>query len=938
MAQPTASSVEPNGVASPAPATVDAAVTPSSNPDSSQAVVPAKRKREDDVDANSLGHDDSKMDTDTTPPPLQDSPTLIRDIVDILTNYDTAPSLLQRPLREPESDDEPDAKRQKSTSSSTAPCIAQKAAQDQYTLLDDLAIDIDAVVQEQLKDLHAAARMDGARPNKKSQDAIAATNRFREKALEILRREMIYPRTAFDPMQRMSYDTAAAGSANRGSTILTVFGKTPQGRPLFSSLPKSVTHPDEKHPDLKHPSEFILPSIIKTTRLVPTRQLERSRTLGEVFGPTRPLLPLQPPKQPKPLTKGNVLGFSQPQLVERSSYRSPSYFSQRLSVGYYIDYSNTASSTTRATVQQHERAQDLAGHKPSTSEQEVAEMESLFRGAFSSFAPCRNDAGAVVPASLASRVHWYKVGQRDFSRLVEEVGRETQGEPEKTPAPETMEVDEDIIEDVIKNWDPALVDPALSNVMGKAKSDEDKEVDELLDEVSDMIVTLASHQRIRHLTLPSSQSRYSGDPANADMLTNSTGPTPSEDEEAAYQVLKAQLALIVKTLPPYAVAKLDGDQLNELLVDTKIEIHTEQSKGLLEDDSATQARARHQQQAAAVTAANAGRSSGHRTPGAPTYAAQFAPTNQYGTPTRPPMPQQNFYRQGQTPIQQPHPRPGAPHAIAPQPYRQPLGQPHRPANGYANHYVPQLAKSQTPYGHHGAPQYAAQQRPQQFHNTYGPNTPQHNSPAPRYQQPGYGQAYQPQPGTPTPANYGGYANGTSNIQPRPMSPQVRAGQYSPSPPLSQHARPVQHAQHPHPHPHHQQHPQMQPQHQRQYGTPIHRQQYATNGGHQTPSGNHAQGPTPYDQQRLMEQAQARARAAAQQNSASFGDKLSQGGPVAGGVGNYDASQYAGQRMNVVPVAGMIPPGVVNPSNFAPPGFHDTPSVHMQQQAPPDPSA
>ncbi|ROT35785.1 hypothetical protein SODALDRAFT_51214 [Sodiomyces alkalinus F11] len=831
-------------------------------------------------------------------------------------------------------------------------------------------MDVVAVVEEQLEELKSASRKDGPRPNKKTQEAILAITRFKEKALEILRREMIYPRTAFDPMQKMSYDTAA-GSANQGNTILTVFGKTPQGRPLFSSLPRSVTHPDEKHVALKQPSEFILPSIIKTTRLVPTRQMERSRTLGEVFGPTRPLLPLQPPKQPKPQTKGNVLGFSHPQLVERSSYRSPSYFSQKLSVGYYIDYSNTTSPTaTRATVH-HKRAQSLAGHKPSTSELEVAEMESLFRGAFSSFAPCKNDAGAVVPASLASRVHWYKAGQRDFNRMIEEVERKVEDvtESEKTPVPEPMEVNEDIIEDVIKNWDPALVDPALNNVMCKPKSDEEKEADELLDEVSDMIVTLASHQRIRHLSLPSSQNRYSADPANSDMLANSTGPSPSEDETAAYDVLKAQLALIIKTLPPYAVAKLDGDQLNELLVDTKMEVHTEQSKGLLDDESATQARARQQQQAA-VTATAASRSTGHRTSNAPTYGAQFAPANQYGTPTRPPVPQQTFYRQGQTPIQQPQPqpqphtvpRPGAPHAIAPQPYRPQLSQAHRPANGYANHYVPQLAKSQTPYGHHGSPQYTAQQRPPQYH-PYGASTPQHNSPAPRYQA-GYGQGYQAQPGTPTPGNYGGYPNGTPTIQPRPMSPQVRAGQYSPSPPLPQQARPAQHAQphqplSQHPHPHHQQHPQMQAQRQRQYaaphqnmpGTPINRQQYATNGAHQVPPGSLAQGPTGYmtstpdqnhhhqqqhqQQQRLMEQ--ARARAAAQQNSVSFGDKLSQGGPVAGmagmGVGNYDGAQYAAQRARMVGGTGPKPQSPVNAGNLARPGLNGTP---LMQQAPPTP--
>ncbi len=63
--------------------------------------------------------------------------------------------------------------------------------------------------------------------------------------------------------------------------------------------------------------------------------------------------------------------------------------------------------------------------------------------------------------------------------------------------------------------------------------------------------------------------------------------------------IASQLALIIKTLPPYAIAKLNGDQLEELLISTKVQISTDQYRGVMEeDDAAAQARLRAQQQAA----------------------------------------------------------------------------------------------------------------------------------------------------------------------------------------------------------------------------------------------------------------------------------------------------------------------------------------------------
>jgi hypothetical protein len=458
--------------------------------------------------------------------------------------------------------------------------------------------------------------------------------------------------------------------------------------------------------------------------------------------------------------------------------------------------------------------------------------------------------------------------------------------------------------------------------MGSKRDDAEKEADEILDEVSDMIQTLSSYQRIRNLTLPNSQNRQSSDPVTGDMLANS-GPQPSEDEQLTYNMLKAQLALIVKTLPPYAVAKLNGDQLDDLLISTKVEISTDNYRGVMEeDDAAMQARLRaqqeQQQQQHQQYQQQQQQAAQKRTPSI-SYQNHYSPqTHQYGTPVRTPAAPTQFYQhhQGgpaqrypqnyqQTPQQQRNFSAPSPHqARAPQP-----NQYGRQQNGYPTQYAAQLAKSQTPYGHQNM-QYANQQRPQ-----YG-QMQQQATPQTRFQQ------YQPpqqQHGTPTQVNYGAYTNGAGQQQQhqqRTMSPQIQA--YSPSPSTPQVPR---------------------------YGTPNQGMagQQKSYPANQTPAGQqqfsnsslgyHTTIPEA-QQQRILEQ--AKARVAAQERSAMFADKISQPG-VSGlaGIGlggsvdvnrlgaaraSMGSSQspkpptpVGGQRpMNGTPVSAHVPPHKVTP--------------------------
>lgn len=714
--------------------------------------------------------------------------------------------------------------------------------------------DIIAAVKASIADTESTRADDtGDRSNAEIEKQIRD---FRSKAVALLRREDAYPQTP--PVHHSDQDGADEFAVAR--PVLTVTGHAPQERRLFSSLAASG--------DIDW-SQVNLPAGVSITRVLPSSPQEKTLTLGEVFAPPRALHPLQAPKQPKTQAKGNTLDFYHPELTDRSPYRVNSYFSTKLSAGHFLDYRNaTPSSSVKA--RQHERQRSLAGKKPSTSELEMSEMETLFRGAFSSFAPCKDDTAAVVPSNVAGRMWWQRAGHQSFQNMIG-IGYYGDGDQADGEAGDVKagDFDENAVQEAIENWDDDVVDPTLEDVMGTKRGDEEKEADEILDEVSDMIETLASYQRIRNLNLPNSQNRPTSDPVTGDMLATS-GPQPSEEEQATYQMLKAQLALIVKTLPPYAVAKLNGDQLEDLLISTRVPVATDQYRGVMEeDDTALQARIRAQQQAAQANARP------HHTPNMQ-YANQYhTPAQQYGTPNRRQSQSQQYFRTGmpqnyQQGYQQPRQYPSSAHQRPPQP-----NQYSRP-NGYPSQYATQLAKAQTPFGHQNMPQYANQQRPQ-----YG-QMPQQGTPGARYPYQQQGYSHQ-QPGTPTQGHYSPYTNGSGmHQQQQRMSPLVPPRQpYSPSPNMQQNQR---------------------------YGTPNQAMgqgnRYSgtpSQGGQQQSStlGYHTVIPEAH-QQRILEQ--AKARVAAQERSTMFADKIAQPGvPGLAGMelgGAVDGNRLAAARASM----------------------------------------
>ncbi|KAL2194860.1 hypothetical protein P885DRAFT_41639 [Corynascus similis CBS 632.67] len=866
MASPTVAVAQVNGV------------SPLSRPDSPASINSStKRKRE--------SSDDNGADLNRGDPPKlpvngvhssQHRKSLVHDFYRVLES----PSLLKRPLPDSFSDGEPTSKRAKSEDGKPM-SIADKVTQGTYEALDDLVADIIHTADAQVKELETAATPGDA-------DVLAKTIALRTKALELYRQELAYPNVPRPTSGKQIF--GQQGPAASG-LVLTAIGAAPTARPLFTSLQRDAGKPLDEAP---------LPRGVTATKVLSEGYVSgeknvRVPTLGELFPSPRNLPPLQPPKAPKTATKSNVLTFYHPELAEKSKYRSGSYFSSNISAGHWLDYSN-ATPTTHAKTKQRERAQSLAGIKPSTTELEMSEMEALFRGAFSSFAPCKDDSGAIVPSGQVSRIWWQRVGRRNFAKIAE--AEEPEEETENGTATDSavaMELDEERVKEAIENWDETAIDPSIDHALGK-KSDHEKEVDDLLEEVSDLIETLASYQRNRNLTLPTSQDRYSADPVNGDMLRNGNlSHQPSEEEMTTYEALKAQLSLIIQNLPPYAVARLNSDKLGELAVSTKIEIRSDEYRGVMEDDEpARLARL-------AAQAATSNQRQAHRTPGASghyashQYQTQFTPSvRPVGTaqhfPQTPSRPQGNMYQRAPSsvPIPQPHQQ-VQPRAA--------------PATQFRPMYAPQLAKAQGPYGHSNMPhQFAGtptQPRMQQHanYNMGQPGTPNH-----RFSQ-GYPAGYQQH----------------QQIQPHPQHPQP-----SPHPQHSPHPQPIAHAQQP---PFSPQSPTPPQQHQQMarppYGSPgpgmppnaVPRQYAAGSPGPgMMPggAGGNGAGATrsnltgfatvmPEVQQRqLMEQ--ARARADAEQRASGHMGKVTQGEVVGlagiGLAGHMDVHKVAAAKMQM----------------------------------------
>ena len=377
---------------------------------------------------------------------------------------------------------------------------------------------------------------------------------------------------------------------------LAVHAEKGPPKPLYSGLQRQNEDRGtrEKIPNSNHPDELqtldpeSFPNGIALTQLPPSNVIDQAgsakqkRNFSDVFRPHRSLKALEPPRPSRNATRGSSLGWVNHEDTAGSERPTPAYKSDyryaSLPTGSWLHYSGaegSAASDSDSKRRQRDRALSFGESRPEpleTVEHEQAKTRALFQSAYSSFAPAFDNSTAVVPEKKRSQAWCKKIGQKRFHALVALQYPESDLDGPDT-AVETMDQAEDGFEAAIADFEQ---DTLQHSSQDRSTADADpKDVDEVLQEISDLLQTLSSYQRIRNLS-----------------KMNSGPATPTSAETDVYEVLRSNLSILVNSLPPYAVAKLNGDQLETLNVSTNIVIDMKDHVGTMEPDEYSMQRQR----------------------------------------------------------------------------------------------------------------------------------------------------------------------------------------------------------------------------------------------------------------------------------------------------------------------------------------------------------
>ncbi|KAG2412186.1 hypothetical protein HFD88_009742 [Aspergillus terreus] len=719
------------------------------NPDPPALATPGKRKRV------SSHEDKTSQDPNTATSQAQEKIKLqenLRNLVDILSKNDTELHLLSCTL--PSSPAKPRSKRAKVSSDRDEPTSIQtRVASDRYNSLSEFLSDIErasAAVIERNKTLAAGTQADGSALSE-TVNRIAA---FKKVLNSLVRQAQVSQSTikaeiSEDDTEVPAETTTPNVETRNENMVLTLFGNPANPKQLYSSLQKSVKVPlpsddpsTEKYVEVQAPlREVGLPNGITTTKAVPynaeAKSKEPKRTFGEVFGPQKNLPQLEPPRKARSSSR-SINGWLD-NFEAITNYKAflgdrNNYCLAPLPSGQWLQYGGVTSSPSywnrrqkQQSSQQH--VQDRVEEDPAMW---IDDDASVLQGVYSSFAPSFDSSGAIVQHDAKDSVWWSRRGAK---RLYTLVSLPSQDEDASSERPGNIgELDESTLEEMVKNFNPEDFADNVSHTEAPKEEQEaeerEQDLEDMLRDVSDLLETLSSYQRNRNLELPTAGGSQTTEPKEKTGSDSKTSGAPSEAEMDVYETLRTSLATLISNLPPYAVAKLNGDQLNELNISQKVVIENPDYQGTMEKDDFT-----IQQERAAAMAPMAG--TANRTPsrsgGYPTGYNQRAYSHNARVPPQggvqapyysgrqPSMSGPTTYTPGHPqsytgarPPTTPSQRPGfVPGYTQPTPYNQ--GQFQRPGQ---NGYNPYAAQQGTP---------AAQTSPQPY--------------TPRPGQPGYNPAY-----------------------------------------------------------------------------------------------------------------------------------------------------------------------------------------------------
>lgn len=723
--------------------------------------------------------------------------------------------LLQHPLPL-RSSTEPETKRAKlSGDASETSNIESRINSGEYNSIQELVNDIESasklvIEQHQRND----ASMNGFTSRDQATTATDIVNRtaaFKKHVDNFLRRTSLkdISQVKSEPQDGKD-ETSLNGYLKRtqpredGGTVLTLYGNSANPKQLFSSLkrPTKVNlQPHDSDPmssvEIQTPlNETRLPNGISASKVVPhndtgLKSKNKTRTIGETFLPRSTLPPLEPLRKGKQTHKSSTVTWVDWLDVAAESKSRPnergSYNLAPLPAGQWLHYGGTATNSNPNGVQQENG--DVR-QSDGIDQRQLTDDKSLFQSVYSSFAPSFDSSGAIIPEDAKDQMWWNKLGEKRFRTFLslQYPEDELTGSTSEESAAIHHDLDEDTLEEAVNSYVQENEFPEIPKPENSNDDIEDKDMAEVLNEIGELLETLNSYNRIRHLAPPGSR------PGNES--TAGTPDIPSAAEITIYETLKASLSAMIATLPPYAVAKLSGEQLSDLNISKKMLVENVDYHGTMEVDDYT-AQQRHASRITSTAAASrtpapnmgsGSRSNSYQSPAAPSsYNQRPISSNPRSHQTPRGYPSQQAY--GARQPQQNHYPPN----IAPQNYqasRQPASTPQRPPHGTQKY--PQSASSQ--YGSQGSTLQQFQRSSQNGVGRYSPqqgHLPAHNSPQ-QYQQrptqPGYpprapegayntplaaGRSASPQkpPSYSTPQSHSPFLNSTSSAQQRYIHPQ-----------------------------------------------------------------------------------------------------------------------------------------------------------------------
>ena len=329
---------------------------------------------------------------------------------------------------------------------------------------------------------------------------------------------------------------------------------------------------------------------------------QEKRTFEKVFTTLRRLKTLDLPHQAKDVVRGNTLDFiPYSSRIENLPVNKHDYKYARLPTGSWLSYRQ--SSQTPRLAHQTSIGADFKAALTANNVRQGKDIneEELFSSVYSSFAPNSDNAYSLVANEDWNRQWWSHHGEQKLNRLFRPIN---EGLSVESGGPESS----DEFADMVANFEPqdtAEVNESLST---------DKEIDALLEEVSDMIETLSSYQRNRSL----------------DIVASGKVQKPDKPEFDTFEMLRNQLTILIASLPPFAVAKLNGDQLEELNISTRLVVEVPDYPGSGQPDDYLLRREKVAQQA--TQAASRPTATPH--PVRPNYSSVQANTASYNSQLR----------------------------------------------------------------------------------------------------------------------------------------------------------------------------------------------------------------------------------------------------------------------------------------------------------------